>query len=103
MPLDQKFVYHQGMKTPNSSRHRIFLILELKSSQDKRIALLFSWLLTLLVLSNVASVILESVPDIHSGHRHARSGEAPSGVLTMALLTDSVASAFAKRVRTQAL
>lgn len=81
MPLGQKFVYHQGMKTPNSSRQRIFLILELKSSQDKRIALLFSWLLTLLVLSNVASVILESVPDIH-----ARYGQALSVFETVSVL-----------------
>jgi voltage-gated potassium channel len=58
------------MKAPNSLRHRLFLILELKSSKDKKIALGFSWVLTLLVLSNVVSVILESVPSIHAQYMH---------------------------------
>lgn len=46
------------------------MILELKSSKDKKIALGFSWVLTLLVLSNVVSVILESVPSIHAQYMH---------------------------------
>jgi voltage-gated potassium channel len=54
-----------------SLRHRLYLILELKSHQDQKIAWLFSWLLTLMVLSNVTAVILESVPAIDMQHRQA--------------------------------
>lgn len=52
-------------------RHRLFLILELKSRQDQKAAWLFSWLLTLMVLCNVTAVILESVPTIEAQHRQA--------------------------------
>lgn len=45
-------------------RHRLFLILELQSHKDKKVAQLFSWVLTLMVLGNVAAVILASVPAI---------------------------------------
>ena len=47
-------------------RQRLFLILELKGHKDKKAAWLFSWVLTLMVLSNVVAVILESVPAIHA-------------------------------------
>jgi len=52
-------------------RQRWFLILELKGQKDKKAAWLFSWLLTLMVLSNVVAVILESVPAINA--RYGRS------------------------------
>ena len=52
-------------------RHRLFLILELKSRQDQKAAWLFSWVLTLMVLCNVTAVILESVPTIEAQHRQA--------------------------------
>lgn len=54
------------MKAPPTLRHRLFLILELKSTRDKKAAWLFSWALTLMVLSNVLAVILESVPAIEA-------------------------------------
>ena len=47
-------------------RKRLFLILELQSQQDKRAATVFSWVLTLMVLSNVLAVILESVPSVQA-------------------------------------
>ncbi|WP_353236830.1 ion transporter [Limnohabitans sp.] len=47
-------------------RQRLFLILELQSQQDLRAARVFSWVLTLMVLSNVLAVILESVPSIEA-------------------------------------
>ena len=52
-------------------RQRLFLILELKGHKDKKAAWLFSWVLTLMVLSNVVAVILESVPAINA--RYGRS------------------------------
>ena len=52
------------MQSTHTLRQRLFLILELQSHKDKRMAWLFSWLLTLMVLSNVLAVILESVPSI---------------------------------------
>ena len=52
-------------------RQRWFLILELKGQKDKKAAWLFSWLLTMMVLSNVVAVILESVPAINA--RYGRS------------------------------
>jgi len=54
------------MKATPTLRHRLFLILELKSTRDKKAAWLFSWALTLMVLSNVLAVILESVPAIEA-------------------------------------
>lgn len=54
------------MKATSTLRHRLFLILELKSTRDKKAAWLFSWALTLMVLSNVLAVILESVPAIEA-------------------------------------
>lgn len=56
------------MHPTHSLRHRLFLILELKSQRDKRTAWVFSWVLTLMVLSNVVAVILESVPAIEAQH-----------------------------------
>lgn len=44
----------------------MFLILELKGHKDKKAAWLFSWVLTLMVLFNVAAVMLESVPAIQA-------------------------------------
>jgi voltage-gated potassium channel len=52
-------------------RHRLFQILELQSQKDKKAAWAFSWLLTLMVLSNVLAVMLESVPSIE--HRYGSS------------------------------
>ena len=52
-------------------RHRLFQILELQSQKDKKAAWAFSWLLTLMVLSNVLTVMLESVPSIE--HRYGSS------------------------------
>lgn len=54
------------MNASHTLRHRLFLILELKSIKDKKAAWLFSWALTLMVLSNVVAVILESVPTIEA-------------------------------------
>ena len=59
------------MNAPSQIRHRLFLVLELKSTKDKKNALVFSWVLTLMVLSNVVCVILESVPAIHARYGHA--------------------------------
>jgi voltage-gated potassium channel len=47
-------------------RQRLFLILEPQSQQDQMAARVFSWVLTLMVLSNVMAVILESVPSIEA-------------------------------------
>ena len=47
-------------------RQRLFLILEPQSPQDQMAARVFSWVLTLMVLSNVMAVILESVPSIEA-------------------------------------
>lgn len=47
-------------------RHRLFQILELQSHKDQSAAMVFSWVLTLMVLANVLAVILESVPAIES-------------------------------------
>lgn len=44
-------------------RERLFLILRFASGRDKKAALVFSWAMTLLVLTNVVAVILESVPE----------------------------------------
>jgi voltage-gated potassium channel len=52
------------MNTHHPLRHRLFLILELKSHKDKKTAWLFSWVLTLVVLLNIVAVVLESVPSI---------------------------------------
>jgi voltage-gated potassium channel len=54
------------MNAHHPLRHRLFLILELRSHRDKTAAWVFSWLLTLMVLSNVLAVVLESVPSIES-------------------------------------
>ena len=59
------------MTAPPTLRQRWFLILELKGQKDKKAAWLFSWLLTMMVLSNVVAVILESVPAINA--RYGRS------------------------------
>jgi voltage-gated potassium channel len=47
-------------------RQRLFLILEPQSQQDQSAARVFSWVLTLMVLSNVLAVILESVPSMET-------------------------------------
>ncbi|WP_416546507.1 ion transporter [Limnohabitans sp. DCL3] len=52
------------MHAHHTLRHRIFLVLEMRSHSDKKAAWAFSWLLTLMVLSNVLAVMLESVPSI---------------------------------------
>ncbi len=57
------------MNAHPSLRHRLFLILEDQSHQDRKIAWVFSWVLTLMVLGNVLAVILESVPAIEVRHR----------------------------------
>ena len=52
-------------------RQRLFLILRYASVKDKKAALVFSWVMTLMVLFNVAAVVLESVPEI--GHKHQQT------------------------------
>jgi voltage-gated potassium channel len=52
-------------------RHRLFLILELKSHKDQKTAWVFSWVLTLMVLCNVVAVVIESVPSIGVQHHQA--------------------------------
>ena len=52
------------MNAHHTLRHRIFLVLEMRSHRDKKAAWAFSGLLTLMVLSNVLAVMLESVPSI---------------------------------------
>jgi voltage-gated potassium channel len=47
-------------------RQRLFLILEPQNPQDQSAARVFSWVLTLMVLSNVLAVILESVPSMEA-------------------------------------
>jgi voltage-gated potassium channel len=47
-------------------RQRLLLILEPQSQQDQSAARVFSWVLTLMVLSNVLAVILESVPSMET-------------------------------------
>jgi voltage-gated potassium channel len=59
------------MNAHHTFRHRLFLILELKSQRDEKAAWWFSWVLTLMVLLNVAAVILESVPAFEAQHRSA--------------------------------
>ncbi len=56
------------MHTHHPLRHRLFLILEDQSQKDRKIAGIFSWVLTLMVLGNVLAVILESVPAIEARH-----------------------------------
>lgn len=58
------------MNTQPSLRRRIYRVLNYKQSKDLQAALVFSWVLTLMVLANVVAVILESVPSID--HRHQR-------------------------------
>ena len=59
------------MTAITSLRQRLFLILELQSQQDQTAARVFSWVLTLMVLSNVLAVILESVPSIEAQYGHS--------------------------------
>ena len=54
------------MNVHHPLRHRLFLILEFQSHKDKKTAWVFSWVLTLMVLSSVLAVILESVPAIEA-------------------------------------
>lgn len=54
------------MNVRHPLRHRLFLILEFQSHKDKKTAWVFSWVLTLMVLSSVLAVILESVPAIEA-------------------------------------
>lgn len=58
------------MNASHTLRHRLFLILELQSIQDKKAAWLFSWMLTLMVMGNVVAVILESVPAMDAQYGH---------------------------------
>jgi len=57
--------------THMNARQRLFLILRYASVKDKTAALAFSWVMTLMVLLNVAAVILESVPTLEHAHRQA--------------------------------
>lgn len=59
------------MNAHHPLRHRIFLILELKSHKDQKTAWAFSWVLTLMVLCNVLAVILESVPSFEARNHRA--------------------------------
>lgn len=59
------------MNAPLPIRHRLFLILELKSHKDQKTAWVFSWVLTLMVLCNVVAVVIESVPSIGEQHHQA--------------------------------
>ena len=54
------------MQSTHTFRRRLFEILELQSQKDRNMSVFFSWLLTLMVLSNVLAVILESVPSIET-------------------------------------
>jgi voltage-gated potassium channel len=56
------------MQSTPTFRQRLFLILEFQSHKDRKAAWVFSWLLTLMVLSNVLAVILESVPSIETAY-----------------------------------
>ena len=59
------------MNAQHTYRHRLFLILELKSHRDEKAAWVFSWVLTLMVLCNVVAVILESVPSFEAQHHRS--------------------------------
>ena len=59
------------MNAHHPLRHRLFLILELKSHKDKKTAWVFSWVLTLVVLLNIVAVVLESVPSIEQQYGRA--------------------------------
>lgn len=52
------------MNEPSSLRRRIYRILNYKQSKDLKASLVFSWVLTLMVLANVVAIVLESVPSI---------------------------------------
>lgn len=54
-----------------SFRERLFLILRYASVKDKTTALVFSWVMTLLVLANMVAVVLESVPAIDHRYQQA--------------------------------
>lgn len=58
------------MHSHSTFRHRLFLILESQSHQDKKAAWAFSWFLTLMVLANVLAVVLESVPSMADPYGH---------------------------------
>ena len=62
------------MNAKHTFRHRLYLILELKSHRDEKAAWIFSWVLTLMVLCNVVAVILESVPAFEAQHQRALAG-----------------------------
>lgn len=57
------------MTAPHHLRRRLFLILENKTHKDKTSAWVFSWVLTVMVLCNVAAVILASVPSIETRYQ----------------------------------
>ena len=57
------------MNAQPSLRRRVYRILNYKQSKDLLAALVFSWVLTLMVLANVVVVILESVPSIDHQHQ----------------------------------
>lgn len=65
------FQNHRMTATPLHTRHRLFLILRYASVKDRAAALAFSWVMTVMVLLNVAAVILESVPSLEQAHRQA--------------------------------
>jgi len=47
-------------------RRRIHAVMSYK--QGDAWTLVFSWMLTVMVLANVAAVILESIPELHSAY-----------------------------------
>ena len=59
------------MNDQPSLRRRVYQILNYKQSKDLKAALVFSWVLTLMVLANVVAVILESVPSIDHHYQQA--------------------------------
>lgn len=59
------------MPHPHTFRRRLYLILRDASVADKRLAFVFSWTMTLLVLANVGAVVLESIPALHHQYGEA--------------------------------
>ena len=47
-------------------RHKVYEVMSYK--QGDAWTVVFSWTLTVMVLANVAAVILESIPELHSAY-----------------------------------
>lgn len=60
------------MTSTHHLRHRLFLILEIKGNKDRKTTLVFSWVLTLMVLSHGVAVMLESVPSMEAQALYAQ-------------------------------